>query len=100
MALTSKQRKQLRSMANTLNDTLLIGKYNINNAAVEQTHRLLTDHELIKGKVLEASELTAREAADILVDRTGAECVQVIGRKFVLYRESTRKDIKKIELED
>lgn len=100
MALTSKQRKKLRSMANTLNDTLLVGKNNVNEAAIEQTHKLLNDHELIKGKVLEASELTAREAADILVDRTGADCVQVIGRKFVLYRESDRDDIEKIRLDD
>lgn len=100
MALNSKQRKKLRSMANTLNDLLIVGKANVNESVTTQAENLLEAHELIKCKVLESSELTAREAADALVETTGAECVQVIGRKFVLYRETSRDDVKKISLDD
>lgn len=39
-----------------------------------------------------------REAAEELAERCHAEVVQVIGRKFSLYRESSRKDIEKIKL--
>ena len=54
----------------------------------------LTARELIKGKVLENSMLTAREAADALARATRSEVVQVIGTKFVLYRQSHNKDKK------
>lgn len=100
MALNSKQRKKLRSMANTLSDTLIVGKFNVNDSVVSQTENLLEAHELIKCKVLEASELTAREAADAIVEQTGAECVQVIGRKFVIYRRSNRDDVEHLSLDD
>ena len=98
MALNSKQRKKLRSMANTLSDTLsTVGKFNVNDSVVSQAENLLEAHELIKRKVLEASELTAREAADAIVEQTGAECVQVIGRKFVIYRRSNRDDVEHLQ---
>ena len=44
------------------------------------------------------AEKQAREAAEELAERCHAEVVQVIGRKFSLYRESSRKDIEKIKL--
>lgn len=99
MALTSKQRKKLRGMANTMDPVLIIGKNDINEGVVQQTEDALEAHELIKGSVLETSDLTAREACDELVRRTGAEPIQVIGRKFVLYRETHRDDVKKISID-
>lgn len=97
MALTSKERKALRSMANTLEATLIVGKDNVNDGVAAQAAELLDTHELVKGSVLETSELTAREAANQLTERCGAECVQVIGRKFVLYRASDRDDVAHIQ---
>lgn len=96
MALTSKQRKKLRGIANSLDPVLIIGKEDVSEGIVAQADVLLEDHELIKCTVLESSDLTAREAADELVHRTGAECVQVIGRRFTIYRRSSRDDIDRI----
>ena len=42
--------------------------------------------------------MDVREAADELASRCHAEVVQIIGRKFSLYRETSRDDVKKIEL--
>ena len=70
----------------------------INDGTVEQTVAYLEKHELVKCSVLDGSSLSAREAAEELADRCHAEVVQVIGRKFSLYRESSRKDIEKIKL--
>ena len=97
MALTGAQVKQLRSMAHHLNPAIIIGKSD-NDGTVEQTVAYLEKHELVKCSVLDGSSLTAREAAEELADRCHAEVVQVIGRKFSLYRESSRKDIEKIKL--
>ena len=99
MALNSKQRKKLRSMANTLSDTLIVGKFNVNDSVVSQAENLLEAHELIKCSALENSGLSAREAAEQLASRTGAEVVQVIGRKFTLYRETSREGVEKIQLD-
>ena len=99
MELTSKQRAQLRAMANGLDVILTVGKDGIGDNLVKQADDALEARELIKGKVLENSLLSAREVCDELSKRTRSEQVQVIGNKFVLYRQSHNKEKKnKIEL--
>ena len=61
---------------------------------VKQADDALEARELIKGRVLENSLMSAREAAEALAPRTRSEVVQVIGTKFVLYRPSHKKDLK------
>ena len=98
MELTSKQRAQLRSLASTLDTIIHIGKDGISDNLVKQADDALEARELIKGKVLENSMLTAREAAEELKVATRSEVVQVIGNKFVLYRMQRDKTKRKIEL--
>lgn len=88
MELTSKQRAQLRGMANSIDTILQIGKEGITDNLVQQANEALEARELIKGRVLETAMLTAREACDQLCVVTRSEAVQVIGSKFVLYRET------------
>ena len=73
--LTSKQRAQLRGLANSIDTILIVGKDGIGDNLVKQANDALEARELIKGKVLENS-------------------MQVIGTKFVLYRPSHNKDKK------
>ena len=92
MELTSKQRAQLRGLANTMDTMLHIGKDGIGENLVKQADDALEARELIKGKVLENNiEYDARLAAQELAKATRSEVVQVIGTKFVLYRESHSK---------
>ena len=99
MELTSKQRAQLRGLANTLDTILQVGKDGINENLVKQADDALEARELIKCRVLENSMLTAREACRELCVLTRSEPVQVIGTKFVLYRTShTIPREKRIEL--
>ncbi len=94
--ITSKQRAYLRGLANKLNALFQIGKNDIGDAFVKQIDEALEARELIKISVLENSMTGAREAADFLAEKTGADIVSVIGSKVVLYRESVNK--KTIEL--
>lgn len=94
MELSSKQRAQLRGLANGLDTIVHIGKDGIGENLIRQTSDALEARELIKCKVLENAMLTAREAAEELGRRSRAEVVQVIGTKFVLYRPSHKKDKK------
>lgn len=98
MELTKKQVKQLRSLANTLNPVLYIGKNDITDAAVKQADETMQTHELMKCAVQDGSGLTAREAADQLAERINASVVQVIGNRFVLFRISSRNNIEHIRL--
>ena len=84
--MTSKQRAYLRGLANNLETILIIGKGEITDNIIMQADTALTARELIKGKALENSAYSSREAADILAGKCGADVVQVIGSKFVLYR--------------
>lgn len=92
MELTSKQRAQLRAMANGIDTILHIGKDGIGDALIKQADDALEARELIKGRVLENSLLSSREGAEALAAATRSEVVQVIGTKFVLYRQSHKKD--------
>ncbi len=92
MDLTSKQRAQLRGLANHIDTILHVGKDGIGDNLVKQADDALEARELIKGKVLENALLSTREAAEALASRTRSEVVQVIGTKFVLYRETHSKE--------
>lgn len=94
--LTSKQRAQLRGMANTMETILQIGKGGISEQTIKQIDDALTARELIKIRTLETSPVTSRAAADSIAEKIGADVVQVIGTKIVLYRES--KDNKTVYL--
>jgi len=89
--LTSKQRAALRSMANSLETIGQIGKGGVVETTVTQVDEALTARELVKFRVLETSPVTAREAAAELAEKTGAEVVQVIGYRLVLYRHNPKK---------
>ena len=89
--LTSKQRAFLRSMANSIEPILHVGKGEISPAMLKQADDALTAREIIKGKVLENSPLTSRQAAEEIASNVNAEVVQVIGRTFVLYRENKKE---------
>ena len=92
MELTSKQRAQLRGLANTMDTIIHIGKDGLGENLVKQADDALEARELIKGRVLENNlEYDARLAAQELAKATRSEVVQVIGTKFVLYRESHSK---------
>ena len=94
MELTSKQRAQLRGLANSINTIVHIGKDGLGENLIKQANDALEARELIKCRVLENSEYTAREGAEALAKATRSEVVQVIGTKFVLYRPSHKKDKK------
>ena len=86
--MTSKQRAMLRSMANTMETILYIGKDGVVPGTVKQASDALEARELIKGCVQQGAPLSAREALDSLCAQVGAEPVQCIGRRFVMYKPS------------
>ena len=94
--LNSRQRAQLRGLANSLDTIFQVGKGGVAENTVKQVDDALEARELIKLRVLETSPVSSREAADEIAEKTHSDVVQVIGTRFVLYRES--RDNKQIRL--
>ena len=86
--LTSKQRAYLRGLANPIDTIFQVGKGGVGEAMVKSISDALEARELIKLKVLDNSDYSAREAAEEIAEMVGADVVSVLGKKFVLYRES------------
>ena len=88
--LTSKERAILRAKANTLDTVLIVGKGGVTENVIAEANTVLEARELVKGRVLESALLSAREASDAICAATGAEGVQCVGSKFVIYRLSAK----------
>ena len=95
--MNSKQRAKLRSMANTLDAVLYIGKDGITENTVKEAYDVLEARELIKCAVQNGCGLSAKEACEVLCEKVHAEPVQCIGKRFVIYRES--REHKRISLD-
>ena len=89
--LTSKERAELRSQANSLDTTLMVGKGGVTEMVIAEAENQLTARELVKGKVLEGAFMTPREVSDAICEATGADGVAVIGTKFGIYRCSEKR---------
>ena len=89
--LTSTQRAYLRALAVNEDTILMIGKGGIDADVTKQAADAIYKRELIKGKVLETSPVSAREAAEELAEQTESEVVQVIGSKFALYKRHPKE---------
>lgn len=89
--LNSKQRAKLRSMANTMDTILQVGKGGLPETLLKQVDDALTARELIKVRVLETAPGLANELARELAEKTGSEVVQVIGTRATLYRRNPKK---------
>jgi RNA-binding protein len=88
--LTSKQRSYLRSLANSIEPIFQVGKGGIGDNLIKQFKDALEARELVKATVLKNAEAGVREIAEEIAEQADAEMVQVIGSKFVLYRESEK----------
>ena len=96
--MTTRQRAKLRSMGTILEPIVHIGKEGINDNLCKQAWDALEARELIKATVQKNAPMDAREACAELCERVHAEPVQVIGSRFVIYRQA--RENSKIRLED
>ena len=96
--LNSKQRSVLRAKAQSLDPVVTLGKGEIDEDVLFSINGVLDTRELIKISILQNSDLDARVVADEVANVLKADVVAVIGRRIVLYRKSTKKGVKHIEI--
>ena len=88
--MTGKERARLRSLANTIQPVIYIGKDGITDNTVREVNDALEARELIKGCVQQGAPVDAKEAITALAKQCAAEPIQFIGRRFVLYRKNPK----------
>jgi RNA-binding protein len=89
--ISSKQRAYLRSLAHELEPKLHIGKAILNENVIKQANDYLEVHELMKVTVQKYVEKDVSEIANELATAINAEIVQVIGRKFSIYKMNKKE---------
>ena len=93
--ITGKQRSELKKIAQTIKPTVMIGKEELTPAVIKSIDDYLEAHELIKVQIQDGAILDPKETANEVAQQLGADFVQAIGRKFVLYRQATDPDKRK-----
>ena len=88
--MTSKQRAMLRAMDNEYQPIIYIGKEGVTEALIQGADAALEARELVKGSIGRNAEVDLRTAVAELCQALQAEPVQVIGRKFVIFRPSKK----------
>ena len=96
--ITTKQRAFLRGLGNALEPVMQIGKEGLGDNSKETINGLLEARELVKIRVLNNCENSPKEMMKLICLETGADPVQVIGGVLLVYRRSSKKDFKHIEL--
>ena len=86
MTLTSKQRAYLKGLAADLEPVFQIGKATVTPEITSAIIETFNTHELVKITVLKNCIADVKEVANTVAERTRSDLVQVIGRKFVLYK--------------
>lgn len=84
--MTSKQRAYLKSLASKLNPIFQVGKSSLTPELTEAIRESFNNSELVKIAVLKNCGDDPREIAEMVAERTHSQLVQVIGKRFVLYK--------------
>lgn len=96
--MTSKQRAYLKSLASVLDPIFHVGKASVTPEVTSAIGEALEARELIKISVLNNCADDPKEIAQVIAERTRSQVVQVIGKKFVLYKPAKEKEKQKIVL--
>ncbi|MBR0400393.1 MAG: YhbY family RNA-binding protein [Mogibacterium sp.] len=86
--ITGKQRSGLKKLAQEMKPTVMIGKDEITPAVITSIDEYLAAHEMVKVQIQDGALLDPKITANEIADELGAEFVQAIGKKFVLYRRA------------
>lgn len=95
MPLTGKQKSQLKALGQRMADDIHLGTDGLSDGFVAHLNAALQRKELVKLRFTELEGDARKEMASELSEAVGAECVAVVGRTVLLYRENPELPAKK-----
>lgn len=93
MSLSSQQKKQFRTIGHNLNPVVTVAAKGLSDTVLDEIHRALKDHELIKIKLI-AERASKAELIASICEQTGAEQVQSIGNVVLLFKLAKKRNAK------
>ena len=88
--MNSRQRAYLMSLASNLDPVFQIGKGTLTPELTDAIRECIDSRELIKSSVLKNCADDPVSMARTLAEHVGAELVQVIGKRIVLFKENKK----------
>ena len=95
MAITSKERAELRAEAHHLKALVHIGQHGITDTVRQTLDDVLRTHELVKIQFVKDADEAPKAIVNGIADQMRADVVQVIGRTATLYRHNAELKRKK-----
>lgn len=92
MAIGNALKKQYRAIGHKLNPIVSIAQKGLSENVRLEIERALTDHELIKIKLLAADREAKSAMLETICQEFRAECVQSIGHTALLYRRAKKNE--------
>ena len=94
--ITGKQRSELKKIAQDIKPAVRIGKEELTPSVIGAIDDYLAAHELVKVQLQDGALLDPKETANAIAKELGADFVQAIGKKFILYRQAADPAKRKI----
>lgn len=91
--LTTSQIKFLRGIAHGLNPVVIVGNNGVTESLMEELENSLSHHELLKVKIAIGEKEDRKEVVDYVLEQTGAQLVQSIGKVFVIFRANPDSEL-------
>ena len=88
MAMSGRDRAELRAEAHHLTALVHVGQHGLSPTVIQSLDDALRTHELVKVQLGRNVDVKAKDAAGHLAEAVGAEVIQVIGKTATLYREN------------
>lgn len=98
MTLTGKQKRFLRSQANTLSPIFSVGKNGLTTTWLEELVMAIAKRELIKISLQQGSEETVDSVANYIETHSNISVVQTIGRTVILYLPAVEQKYQKVSV--
>jgi RNA-binding protein len=92
MTISNTAKKQYRAIGHNLNPIITIAQKGLSENIRLELERALTDHELIKIKLVAADRDVKKALVAIICQEFKSECVQSIGHMALLYRRAKKHD--------
>jgi len=94
MTASNAEKKKFRTIGHQLHPVVIIAQKGLTENIKEEIERALTEHELIKIKLLTATRQAKKDLAEEICSIFKAECIQSIGHVILIYRAAKKPDPK------